>query len=86
MTETAPLNKEILTDMAKERLVEIVLNLQVEIKNKEKDFRKIVNLYNLQRNQFMMQQCNRCDTCDISGIPENIVGDALEEEVIHVLK
>ena len=84
----ATLSEENLSTLTKDELIKVIKNLDNEIKRKEEDFAKIINLrlYTLERNQFMMQQYSRRDSFEISGIKSSIDDMALEDEVIDILK
>ena len=51
-------------------------------------FRKLVNLrlYLLERNQHVLDQYGRRDTIEITGIPDDVDHDDLEQEVIDIFR
>ena len=74
--------------LGKNELIDIILSLKKEIISLNDDFKKITNLrfYHLERNQNMLMQYGRRDSVEISGIPQEISVDKLEDEVIDILK
>ena len=90
-TETssmASINANLLSDMSKEQLIEMVLGLNSKSTQLHEDFRKATNLrfYHLERKVNMNSQYSRSDSLEITGIPKNINDDQLEDEVIEIFK
>ena len=77
-----------LMGMEKEALVAIITHLNQEIAKQNDDFKKVINLrlYHLERSQFMHLQYNRRESFEVSGIPENIPTDHLEDEILDICK
>lgn len=77
-----------LLNMEKESLVEIIKNLKNELDKKNEDFMKVTNirLYHLERAQNLSLQYNRRESFEISGIPENVSQERLEDEVVEIAK
>ena len=77
-----------LNSLDKDQLIKVVLQLKGEISKLNDDYRKVTNLrlYHLERNQNMYQQYGRRESFEIVGIPQNIVDERLEDEVIDILK
>ena len=87
---------ESLTNKTKNKLIEIVKNLQTETKQLQyenaalKELQKIVKQNNdrleqLERQQNLNLQYQRRDTIEITGIPSSIKQEELEEEVMKIL-
>ena len=77
-----------LNSLDKDQLVDLVKNLRDELKKKDDDFRKLVNLrlYLIEWNQNILKQYGRRDTIEITGIPEGIEQKNLEQEVIDIFR
>ena len=71
--------------MVKKELLSLNIN---KSSGPDKIYKKITNLrfYHLERNQNMLMQYGRRDSVEISGIPQEIGVDKLEDEVIDILK
>ena len=80
--------REALTGLSNNELIELVMKLKSDLTKVTEDFRKITNLrlYHLERNQNLSLQYGRRESFEISGIPETIPGDKLEDEVIEIMK
>ena len=78
------LNANVLDELSKEQLVQMVFNLKSTIS--KKNFRKVTNLrfYHLERRVNMNSQYSRRDTLEITGIPADVVDEKLEDEVIEI--
>ena len=77
-----------LASLEKAQLIRIINQLRGDLSKQTDDFRKLTNLrlYNLERSQYMYQQYGRRESFEISGIPEEITDDKLEDEVIEIMK
>ena len=77
-----------LKTLDKSQLINMVLGLRKEVTAITDDFKKLINLrfYHLERSHFMHLQYRRRDSVEITGIPEDIDGDHLEDEVIDLFK
>ena len=71
--------REALTNLSNNELIELVLKLKCDLTKITEDFRKITNLrlYHLERNQNLYMQYGRRESFEISGIPETIPDDKL---------
>ena len=80
--------RDALNELTREKLIEVVLQLKGELTKVTDDFKKLINLrfYHLERNQNLSQQYGRRESFEISGIPETIADDKLEDEVIDIMK
>jgi hypothetical protein len=81
-------NETQLNELGKDNLIAMVLSLQQEVKKKDEDFRKLINLrlYLLERNQNILNQYGRRESIVITGIPADIPHDDLEQDVIEIFK
>ena len=72
----------------KDQLVDLVKNLRDELKKKDDDFRKVVNLrlYLTERNQNILNQYGRRDTIEITGIPDGIEQKNIEQEIVDIFR
>ena len=77
-----------LLNMEKEALVDIIKNLKNELEKKTNDFIKITNLrlYHIEWAQNFSLQYNRRESFELSGIPEHITQERLEDEVVEIVK
>ena len=82
------LNDDDLMNMEKSVLVEMIEELKYDLSKANEDFMRITNLrlYLLERNQNMALQYNRRESFEISGIPQEIHQDKLEDEVLEIVK
>ena len=77
-----------LKNLDKSQLINMVLGLRKEVASITEDFKKLMNLrfYHLERSHYMNLQYGRRDTVEITGIPDDVNDDALEDEVIDLFK
>ena len=82
------LNANLLKEMSKDQLIEMVMGLNSKISQLHEDFRKVTNLrlYHLERKLNMKSQYSRRDSLEITGIPKNIQDEQLEDEVLEIFK
>ena len=82
------LNANVLDELSKEQLVQMVFNFNSTISKMDEDFRKVTNLrfYHLERRVNMNSQHSRRDTLEITGIPVDVVDEKLEDEVAEIYK
>lgn len=78
----------VLNNMEKNQLIDLVLELQREKKLLQDERESIENLnkrvVELERSQFLYEQYGRRESIEITGIPDTIGQDQLEEEVIKI--
>ena len=79
---------DVLLNLEKQQLVDIIKNLKGELDKKTDDFAKLINLrlYTLERSHYMHQQNTRRESFEITGIPANVTQDGLEDEVVEITK
>ena len=72
----------------KSQLINMVMGLRKEVASITEDFKKITNLrfYHLERSHYMHLQYGRRDTLEITGIPDEVKDEALEDEVVNLFK
>ena len=77
-----------LKNLDKSQLINMVLGLRKEVASITEDFKKLMNLrfYHLERSHYTNLQYGRRDTVEITGIPDDVNDDALEDEVIDLFK
>ena len=75
------MNRDTLQQMNKDQLIETILKMN-------DDFVKVtqMRLYFLERNSYMHEQYGRRESFEIVGIPKSVGIEALEDEVIDILK
>ena len=75
------MNRDTLQQMNKDQLIDTILKMN-------EDFVKVtqMRLYFLERNAYMHEQYGRRESFEIVGIPKSVGNDALEDEVIDILK
>ncbi|MCH2417085.1 MAG: hypothetical protein MK195_10060 [Acidimicrobiales bacterium] len=78
----------VLNTMEKNQLIDLVMELQREKKLLQDERESIENLskrvVELERSQFLYEQYGRRESIEITGIPDTIGQDQLEEEVIKI--
>ena len=81
-------NEDDLMNMEKAALVEIIKSLKKELTKTNEEFMQITNLrlYHLERSQNLALQYNWRESFEISGIPQDIHQDKLEDEVLEIVK
>ena len=77
-----------LENLSKNELIKMVQTLNEKMSKLQEDYKKVVNLrlYNLERSTNLNAQYLRRDTIELSGIPESVSQDQLEDEVIDIFK
>lgn len=82
------LENSALLGLEKEELIKIIFNLKTELTKRTEEFEKITNLrlYHLERSHYMNLQYNRRESFEISGIPDNVSQENLEDEVVDICK
>lgn len=82
------MNDDALQQMDKGKLISMIHELREEVSSITADFQKVTNLrlYQLERAQNMNFQYGRRDTVEITGIPDSVLDNALEDEVIEIFK
>ena len=77
-----------LSELSKEELMETVVQLKGELNKVKDDFIKLTNLrlYHLERNFNLQAQYGRRESFEIVGIPPEIDDEKLEDEVIEIAK
>ena len=75
------MNRDTLQQMNKDQLIDQILKMN-------EDFVKVtqMRLYFLERNSYMHEQYGRRESFEIVGIPKSVGTEALEDEVIDILK
>ena len=87
---TTNFDKNTLDDFDKDQLVQIIIELQKEKNVLHEESAIIVKheerLIAIERSHFLYQQYGRRESIEIVGIPENVIQNDLEKEVINVYK
>ena len=79
------LNANVLDELSKEQLVQMILNLNLTISKMHEDFRKVTNFRfsHFERKVNMNVQYSRRDTLEITGIPADGIDDS--DDILLVL-
>ena len=81
-------NANLLKEMSKDQLIEMVMGLNSKISQLHEDFRTVTNLrlYHLEWKLNMNSQYSRRDSLETTGISKNIQDEQLEDEVLEIFR